>query len=433
MTAAPHSVETEQRALACMLERDADATKGLAMLSEEHFYLSAHKNIFNSIKHLASKEIRICIVNIYEYLKAAGQESITSLSYVAEIANLAVAVVSIEDCYAVLHEKLVARSLVNTASKHIELAQKQDLTEIFSKIRSDYESLEKVSVGLCGEELAPILEAALFSIEKRREAYLGGVTCAGVPTGFKKFDEKLGGLSPSNLIIGAARPGMGKTALILNMIENIAIKAQRPVGFFSLEMSRSEIMDRLLSGITDVPIIRLRNGDLTEQEILLLKERVEKVKESPLIVDDAPYQTIATLGAKAIQMKNKYDIQAIFIDYLQLISDMRGNASNRYMEITEISRRLKCLAKQLDIPVVCLSQLSRSVEQRADKTPQLSDLRDSGAIEQDADIVFFIHRKGYYDPYDLTCKIIIAKNRHGQQGEVKVTFNKMCCRFEEAT
>lgn len=426
-TPLPHSIETEQHALACMLDNDAEL--GVSLLTADHFYLEAHRDIFKAIKHILSKDLEVSVVNVYEYLKGMGPLNVTTLSYVMQVANMSSAVVTLDACVKILNDKLLARSLVEKANEHIEIALKGELVEAFDRIRFDYERLEKSALGSCGEEFTPLLEKALSDIERRQRCHSSGVLCLGVPTGFETFDEKLGGLSPSNLCIGAGRPGMGKTALILNMIENMAIKNQTPVGFFSLEMSSDEIMDRLISSYVGIPVRDLRMGNLTDWDLETLKARTALAKDSPIIIEENP-QNIATLCSKAIQMKNQYDIKILFIDYLQLIQGMRPSDS-KYMEVTEISRRLKCLAKQLKIPVMCLSQLSRSVEQRADKIPQLSDLRDSGAIEQDADSVFFLYRAGYYDKYDPTSKIIIAKNRHGDCGEIRVTFNKKLCQFKE--
>lgn len=423
----PHSIESEQHALACMLNSDAE--QGVSILTVDHFYLDVHRDIFCTIKHLLDKELEISVVNIYEYLKGLGSQNVTTLSYVMQVANMYSSIVTLSDCVKILNEKLIARSLIQTAKEHIDMALNGDMVEVFDKIRTDYERLEKSALGSCGEEFTYLLNQALSDIEQRQRRRSSGVLCLGVPTGFEKFDEKLGGLSPSNLSIVAGRPGMGKTALILNMIESMAIKNQTPVGFFSLEMSNEEIMHRLVSSYVEIPVTKIRSGDLTDWCLENLKMKLKEIQESPLIIEDSP-QNIATLCSKAIQMKNKYAIKALFIDYLQLIEGMRRSDS-RYMEVTEISRRLKCLAKQLKIPIVCLSQLSRSVEQRADKTPQLSDLRDSGAIEQDADSVVFLYRAGYYDPYDPTSKIIIAKNRHGACGEIRVIFNEKLCQFKE--
>lgn len=427
MNPLPHSIETEQHALACLLNKDAE--QGVSLLTADHFYVDAHRDVFQAVKHIVDKGLEVSVVNVYECLKGLGPRNVTTLSYVMQLANMSSAIVTLDACVKILNDKLIARSLVQKANEHIEMALRGDIVEAFDKIRSDYEGLEKSALGSCGEEFTPLLERALLDIERRQRCRSSGVLCLGVPTGFETFDEKLGGLSPSNLCIGAGRPGMGKTALILNMIENMAIKNQTPVGFFSLEMSNEEIMDRLIGGYVGVPVKKLRMGDLTDWCLENLRSKAMVAKDAPIIIEENP-QNIATLCSKAIQMKSQYDIKVLFIDYLQLIQGMRPSDS-KYMEVTEISRRLKCLAKQLKIPIVCLSQLSRSVEQRADKIPQLSDLRDSGSIEQDADSVFFLFRAGYYDSYDPTAKIIIAKNRHGSCGEVRITYNQELCQFKE--
>lgn len=428
----PHSLETEQRALACMLSSAENVKQGLSILTKEHFHLIQHQDIFESMEHLDSKKKEISVVSIYDHLKARGRESITTLSYIMSIANMCVVTVSLEGCHEILQEKKLARSLVEAAQKHIKMAQHDDVQEILDTIRLDYDQIEKSGIGEAGKPLSELLGLSFMrQLKERMQQKQCGILSSGVPTGFKHFDEKVGGLTPSHLIIGAGRPGMGKTAFALNIMENIVVDFKRPVGFFSLEMSYSEVIDRLIGSQVNIPLKKIRIGDLTYNESHAIEEKIEELEKVPLIIDDSPYQTMATLSSKAIRMKTKHKIEALFIDYLQLIQGNRKGSENRYMEITEISRKLKCLAKYLNIPIVCLSQLSRSVEQRNDKTPQLSDLRDSGAIEQDADIVFFLYRKDYYNPYEQGSKIIIAKNRHGSMGTVDVTFDKNICQFKE--
>ena len=428
----PHSLETEQRALACMLNGENDLKRGLSMLTREHFHVVQHQDIFDSLEHLDAKDKEISVVRVYDYMKTQRRDSITTLSYIVSIANMGTIAVSLDGCYEVLQEKKLARSLVGAAQKHIDMAQREDIQEIFDTIRLDYDQIEKSGTGEAGKLLSELLGLSFIKeLQIRKNQQEQGVLCSGVSTGFKYFDEKAGGLSPSHLIIGAGRPGMGKTAFALNIMEHVVVKAQRPVGFFSLEMSYSEVIDRLISSQTGIPLKKIRLGDLTRDESRAIEKKVEELSDAPLIIDDAAFQTMATLSSKAIRMKNKYNIEALFIDYLQLIQGSRKSSDSRYMEITEISRKLKCLAKHLNIPILCLSQLSRSVEQRTDKTPQLSDLRDSGAIEQDADIVFFLYRKEYYNPYETGAKIIISKNRHGSIGNVDVRFDKAICQFKE--
>lgn len=428
----PHSLETEQRALACMLKSAEMTQQGLSLLTREHFHLVQHQDIFDSLEYLDSKHKEISVVGVYDHLKSRGKESITTLSYIMSITNMSTVAVSLEGCHEVLQEKKLARSLVAAAHKHIEMAQHDDVQEIFDTIRLDYDEIEKSGIGEAGKPLSELLGLPFMrKIKERMQQKQCGILSSGVPTGFRYFDEKVGGLTTSHLIIGAGRPGMGKTAFALNIMENIVVDFKRPVGFFSLEMSYSEVIDRLIGSQLKIPLKKIRIGDLSYHERHAIEDKVTDLKKAPLILDDSPYQTMATLSSKAIRMKTKHKIEALFIDYLQLIQGNRKGSENRYMEITEISRKLKCLAKYLNIPIVCLSQLSRSVEQRNDKTPQLSDLRDSGAIEQDADIVFFLYRKDYYNPYEQGSKIIIAKNRHGSMGTVDVTFDKQICQFKE--
>ena len=433
-TPQPHYLETEQHVLACMFNRDGDFERALSLLSKEDFYLSQHQVIFDGFLRLQEKHKNPCAVALYDYVKARGHGSTATLSYIMLIANLPVAVVSLEDCVEILKEKRVGRSIYNMSKAHMSLTNTgEGLDELMEKMRLDYSNLEKEGMGDYGKELIELAQEGLEELERRIDLHRRGIRSSGLSTGFDRFDDMVGGLSPSHLIIGAGRPGMGKTAFALNILENLVFKYKRPVGFFSLEMSHGEVFDRLISSQTSYPLKKIRTGCLDDHELQVVKNKVADIRNLPFIIDDAAYQTIASLSSKAMRMKSKYNIEAIIIDYLQLLhGTKKGSADNRYMEVTEISRKLKCLAKHLNIPVICLSQLSRSVEQRPSKVPQLSDLRESGSIEQDADIVFFLYRGDYYDPYKgEDSKIIIAKNRHGQMGDVDVTFNKYICQFKE--
>lgn len=430
----PHCLETEQHALACMINRDEDFVHGSQMLSKEDFHLTQHQVIFSGIKNLQEQEKDPCTIAIYDYVKGSGHHSTATLSYIMTLANLPVGCISFEECMEILQKKKVARTIYNMSKMHMSLTSEgEGPDEMIEKIRLDYSDLEKNGFGAYGKHFHELAKGCLEQLEKRIELFNKGIRSSGLSTGFERFDDMVGGLSPSHLIICAGRPGMGKTAFALNILENLVFKYKRPVGFFSLEMSNSEVFDRLISSQTGYPFKKVRTGSLDDHELQVVKNKLSDIKDMPLIIDDSPYQTIASLSTKAIRMKSKHNIEAIVIDYLQLLhGTKKGNADNRYMEVTEISRKLKCLAKHLNIPIICLSQLSRSVEQRSQKMPQLSDLRDSGAIEQDADVVFFLYRSDYYDPYDTkNSKIIIAKNRHGQMGDVPITFNNHICQFQE--
>lgn len=430
----PHSIETEQHALACMMNRSADLENGTKQLRKEDFHLTQHQVMFSGLKEQQEQEKELCTIALYDYVKSAGHNNTATLSYIMTVANLPVGSVCFDECIKILQQKKFARDLYAMSKMHMSLTSEgEGPDELIERIRIDYSNLEKEGLGDYGKHFHELAERCLQDLEKRMDLYKRGVRSSGLSTGFEKFDDMVGGLSPSHLIIGAGRPGMGKTAFALNILENLVFKYKRPVGFFSLEMSNTEVLDRLISSQTGYPLKKIRTGCLDEHEFHVVKNKVADIRDLPLVIDDGPYQTIASLSSKAIRMKSKYNIEAIIIDYLQLIQGTKkGSADSRYLEVTEISRKLKCLAKYLNIPVICLSQLSRSVEQRTNKTPQLSDLRDSGSIEQDADIVFFLYRGDYYDPYDTQkSKVIIAKNRHGQMGDIGVTFNKHTCQFKE--
>lgn len=429
----PHSIESERYALACMFNQDVAFLSGSSVLDVTDFYIEAHKHIFEALRHLEKNHKDACTVGVFEYVKSIKAEQSTPLSYIIEVADLCTGSVSFEECVSKLKEKRIARGICEKSEEHLKLASAgEDLESLFEKVRIDFSDLEKDGIGSSWFSLEELLDKSIKSIQERIQIRESGFSCVGLPTGFAHFDSIVGGLSPSHMIVCAARPGMGKTALALNIMENLVIKYKKPVGFFSLEMSNGEIIDRLLSSHSHIPLNKIRTGCLDDFEYRVLKDKVAQIRNSPFIIDDSPYQTMATIASKAIRMKNQYHIEVLFIDYLQLINGTNKKSNDsKYLEVTEISRKIKCLAKHLNIPIFVLSQLSRSVEQRSDKTPQLSDLRDSGAIEQDADSVIFIYRGDYYDPASSQSKIIVAKNRHGSMGSVDVAFKNHICRFEE--
>jgi len=287
--------------------------------------------------------------------------------------------------------------------------------------------------GIESESQLPYLKELQERQEKFRELGEDALAFTGIPTHFLDLDKLIDGFAPSNLIIIAGRPAMGKTAFVLNVAENVCFKSKLPVGIFSLEMSAEQLLHRMICSQANVQSDKIRTGSLTGVEYQGIVQTVKMMQEHTMIIDDQPGINISDLRARARRMKEVYDIQLLAIDYLQLLSGSSGSygSENRQSEIAEISRMLKNLARELNIPIVCPSQLSRKVEERTGHRPMMSDLRESGSIEQDADVIIFLLRRDYYDPYDKPglAEIIVGKNRHGKIGSVELSFRKDYAQF----
>jgi len=428
----PQNIEAEQAVLGCMLIEKEAIGKAEAVLRAEDFYKEAHRKIFQAIVNLSDKGEPIDLISVTEELRSKNQlEEVGGSIYITQLANWVPTAANVEYYAKLVQSKSVLRNLIGTASQIAALGYdgEEDIDVLLDKAEQMVFNIAQRSSTQGFVQIKDVLGDAF---ERLEEIYntAGGIT--GVPSGFHDLDYMTSGFQPSDLIILAARPSMGKTALCLNIAENIAIKHKKPVVIFSLEMSKEQLVQRLLCAEAKINGQRLRSGQLQDNEWVKLSRAVGSLSEAPIFIDDTASISLMELRTKARRIKAEHGLGMIVIDYLQLMQG-RGKIENRQQEISEISRSLKALARELEVPVVALSQLSRAVESRVNKRPQLSDLRESGSIEQDADLVLFIYRDEYYNPESDKkgiAELIIAKQRNGPVGNVEVVFMKDYTRFE---
>lgn len=429
----PQALDVERTVLGSMLIDAQAVVTGMELLDEGCFYSTSHARIFVCMCEMFEKSVPIDIVTITDHLrKRVWLEAVGSEAYLAELAENVATSSNIEHYAKILIEKSTLRRLITTSA--------EITTECFNPEIEPQELLDRAEAKIFGiseariknsfQSMHELLQNTFKDID--RYAREGGVQ--GVRTGFTRLDEMLSGFQKGDLIIVAGRPSMGKTAFCLSVAANTAIHHKTPTAIFSLEMSKSQIAQRMLCSEARVDMHLLRSGKLPRRDYPNLSLAAGPLSEAPIFIDDTPGITVFELRAKARRLKAQHNLQLVIIDYLQLMGST-SNAENRQQEISQISRSLKGIAKELDLPVIALSQLSRAVEQRSDHTPQLSDLRESGAIEQDADVVMFVHRESRYNP-ELdeslrgVAQIIIGKQRNGPIGKVDVAFIEGFAKFE---
>lgn len=422
----PHSIEAEQSVVGAMLI-DKDAIMSAAeIVSGEDFYQPAYGIVFDSMVELYNERKPVDLITLQARLKEKDvPEEVSSLEYVRELITTVPTSANVKYYAEIVAEKAVLRKLIrlNEETANICYQGSESLTEILENTEKRVFDLVQNRNGGEYEPISQVVLKALQSIEKASKQK-GNVT--GIPTGFIDLDYKLSGLQPSDLILIAARPSMGKTAFVLNIAQHVAFHENRSAIIFSLEMSKEQLVNRLFSLEAQVDSQALRTGNLKDSDWEKLIEATGIVGNSNLIIDDTPGISVSEMRSKCRKYKMEHGIDLIIIDYLQLMSASVGSKSDsRQQEISEISRALKGLARELNVPVIALSQLSRAAEQRTDHKPMLSDLRESGAIEQDADVVMFIYREFYYtkEPEkENQADIIIAKQRNGPIGDVNLTW-----------
>jgi replicative DNA helicase len=433
----PHSIDAEQAVLGGLMLDERAWERIADKLSEEDFYRKDHRLIYRAIGDLSNKNMPCDAVTLGEWFDSQGlAELVGGSSYVIQLANSTPSAANIVAYAEIVREKSILRQLIDAGTQIVgdgfqpEGRSSQEILETAEqKVFHIAESGARGKKGFVQMRTA-VKEA--FQILHQRYESKGSVT--GLATGFTDLDEMTAGLQPSDLIIVAARPSMGKTALAVNMAEYAAIKAKKSVAIFSMEMSSSQLAFRLISSLGRINQQHLRTGDIQEEEWPRVTSAITILSDAKIFIDDTPALSPAELRARARRLKREHDLGLIVIDYLQLMQ-VPGNKENRATEISEISRGLKALAKELNIPVIALSQLNRSLEQRTDKRPVMSDLRESGAIEQDADVILFIYRDEVYDkdsPKKGTAEIIIGKQRNGPIGVVNLTFLGQYTKFENA-
>ena len=435
----PQALDLEESVLgALMLEKDA-LTNIVDILKPENFYKDAHKEIYQAITELFNNAQPVDLLTVTNQLKKNGTLDLVGGSYY--VTNLTTRVNSasnIEYHSRIILEQSIKRELINISTQ-VQKDAYEDTTDVFDLLDSTEQSLFDISeshIRKNYKKVQNLMKEAIDELEIKKERK-DGIT--GVPSGFIDLDTITSGWQPSDLIIIAGRPSMGKTALVLSLIRNAAIDHNLSMGIFSLEMSSLQLVNRLISSEAELDSDKIRKGNLKDYEWQQLLHKTDLLQKAPIFIDDTPALSILELRAKARRLKSQHDIQCIIVDYLQLMtSDYGKSTGNREQEIASISRSLKAIAKELNIPVIALSQLSRAVETRGgDKRPVLSDLRESGAIEQDADMVMFIYRAERYDISEDEdgestigiAELLLRKNRNGPTGKIKLKFIERFAKF----
>ena len=422
----PHSIEAEQSVVGAMLmDKDAILTAA-EIVSGQDFYQTAYGVIFDSMVELFNEGKPVDLVTLQERLKEKDvPPEIASLEFVRDLVSAVPTSANVKYYAQIVADKSMLRKLIklNDEISNTCYAGKESLEAILETTeKSMFQLLQQRNTG----EYVPIRQVVLNALDKIEKASKSKGTVTGIPTGFIDLDYKLSGLQPSDLILVAARPSMGKTAFVLNIAQYVAFKKDRATAIFSLEMSKEQLVNRLFSLESQVDAQVLRTGNMKDSDWEKLIEGAGIIGKSKLIIDDTPGISVSELRSKCRKYKLEHGLDLIIIDYLQLMTGSVGKRSeSRQQEISEISRSLKGLARELNVPVIALSQLSRAVESRPDKRPMLSDLRESGAIEQDADVVMFIYRDEYYNKdseYKKQAEIIIAKQRNGPVGTVHLAW-----------
>ena len=462
----PHSIEAEQQLLGAILTNNDLFDRVAQILRAEHFYDPVHARIFETAAARIAKNNLASPVTLKAFLEDdAGLAELGGPAYLMRLAGAAISSFAVRDYAEMIYDLAIRRELIDVGN---EIAAKAARVEVQSEPKEQIVEAEQklyalAEQGQTEQGFQSFLTAVTDAVKVANAAYQREGGLAGVSTGLIDMDKKLGGLHRSDLLILAGRPSMGKTSLATNVAFNIARAYKKGitssgeegavdggvVGFFSLEMSAEQLASRILSEVAEIPSNQIRRGDFTEGEFRRIVDAAKELEATPLFIDDTPALPISQLAARARRLKRTHGLDALFVDYLQLVRGT-GRSENRVNEISEITMGLKAIAKELDIPVVALSQLSRQVENREDKRPQLSDLRESGSIEQDADVVMFVFREEYYKEREKPgdheldkmgqwqeemerlhgkAEVVIGKQRHGPIGTVELSFEGQFTRF----
>lgn len=439
MNLIPQNIEAEEAVLGAILVNPNVITKVVEFITPESFYKPAHKYVYEAMLQLFNQNDRIDIVSVSDILNFNSKlEAIGGRAFINDLSFKTITTANIEYYAKMVQEKSVKRSLINAGSEIVTLGY--DLNPTDDSLNTAEKLIFDIASKKATKDMSHVRDLVLTSYEKIEYRYNHKDEMTGIPTGFYEFDNMTTGLQKSDLIVLAARPSMGKTALALNIAQNVAIKAKIPVAIFSLEMSKEQLVQRMLCSEAEVDSQRIRTGNMQRKDWDKLAGAMSDISEAPLYIDDTAGCTLTDIRAKCrrLAMEEK-NLGLVLIDYLQLMEGV--GKEDRIQQISAISRGLKGLARELNVPVIALSQLSRAVEQRKDRRPMLSDLRESGAIEQDADIVMFIYRDDYYNREEgdeapkATGKegkseIIIAKHRNGAVGSFDLLFQGSITKFK---
>lgn len=436
----PQNIEAEQAVLGAMLIDKEAIAKATEVLSADDFYREAHRVIFSAMLELYNKNEAVDMVTVTEILKRDNKlEDIGGIAYITSLANVVLTAANVKYHADIVAEKSVLRQLVRVSTEIAAMGYEanEDVGTLLDTAESRILEISNRKKKNDFTAINDILMDSVQSIESLLQNK-GGLT--GLPAGFADLDKLTSGLHPSDFIILAARPSMGKTALALNIVQNVALRAHKVIGgeprsvaFFSLEMSKEQLVNRMLCAEAGIDSQRLRVGEMHDEDWTHLWDACDTMSRAKIYIDDTAGITAMDMRSRARRLKAEHGLDLIVVDYLQLMqgSGKRNNSGDRQQEVSEISRSLKALARELDVPVLALSQLSRSVESRQIKRPMLSDLRESGSLEQDADIVAFLYREDYYNPEteNKHTELIIAKHRNGPVDTVNLFFQKQFTKF----
>ena len=429
----PHNLDAERSVLGAILLRNEAINAAVEVLQPDDFYREAHQLLLEHMIQLSERGAAIDLITLSEALaRADALDKVGGPAYITRLVDGVPRSTNVEYYAQIVKEKSTLRRLIAEAGKIAAEAYDadRDASEILDEAERSIFSIADARIGEGFTPLSDLVDSALDTVE-RLQQYKSLVT--GVPTGFYDLDAKTSGMQPTDLVIIAARPSMGKTSFVINMAQNAALEHGKVVGVFSLEMSKEQLFMRMLTSEARVDSQRLKQGMLLERDLPAIAQAAEKLSMAKIFIDDSASIGVLEMRAKARRLKAEHGLDMLVIDYVQLMQG-RGRFENRQQELTSISRSLKGLAKELHVPILILSQLSRAPDARADHRPQLSDLRESGALEQDADVVMFIYRedryKGPEDEDTGEAEIIIAKQRNGPVGTVKLAFISDYTRFE---
>lgn len=423
MKVMPQNIEAEQSVLGSMLIDKNAIAEAVEVLNGEDFYKDVHKTIFTSIKNLYNKDIPVDMITLVDHLKAVDKlEEVGGITYITEISTSVPSTANLSSYVKIVKDKSTLRRLIRSSTEIIEASyRKQDKVEdIIDLAEKKIFNISEQRSTSDFEAMSAVLERGFLEIEK---IFNNRGQLTGVGSGFKALDEKTTGFQKGDMILIAARPSMGKTTFALNIAQNAAIRQGKSVAVFSLEMSKEQLAYKLLCAEANVDMVKLRNGDLDDRDWENIARASGPLAEAKIFIDDTAGISVMEMRSKCRRLKMEHGIDMILIDYLQLMSG--SNSENRQQEVSEISRNIKAIAKEMQCPVIALSQLSRAPEQRADHRPMLSDLRESGSIEQDADIVMFLYREYYYSKEkedENLAECIIAKHRNGEVGTVNLAW-----------
>ncbi|MEE8496279.1 MAG: replicative DNA helicase [Xanthomonadales bacterium] len=430
----PHSIEGEQAVLGGLLLSPHAWDQVADVVIEADFYREDHRLIFRAIHELNDRSKPCDAVTVTEWFEARGKaDQIDGGSYINQLTSSTPSAANVKAYAEIVREKSVLRQLIDVGSEitsGVFASDGRDSKELMEAAERRVFAIAEQGMR-AGSDFVTVQETIKEAIEKIQELHEFEGEITGIPTGFKEFDKQTAGLQPSDLIIIAGRPAMGKTTLAMNIAEHAAIKHDVPVAIFSMEMSSLQLVMRLFSSLGQIDQTKLRTGNLDDLDWPKLTSAMNLLHKSRIFIDETPSLSPSELRARARRLKRKHDIGLIVVDYIQLMS-VPGTKENRATEIAEISRSLKAIAKELNVPVVALSQLNRALEQRPDKRPKMADLRESGALEQDADLIIFIYRDEVYNeetPEKGKAEIIIGKHRNGPTGKIILTFQGQWLRF----